>query len=86
MLEMKEINSGKEVGAYLVSKNGRNFKKWKEDPLKDRKITAREDSLRILVGSYVTFVEEFISEENVWHMSRNTESVKKGMIRQAPVW
>ena len=37
------------------------------------------------MGSYVSFVEEFISQENVVHMGRNAASVKRGIIGEAPV-
>ena len=76
-MQMKEMNSEKEVGG--ISRN----QKWKKEGKRRKKI--RRDQLRPWMGRNVNFVDEFTNQESILHMGRNATSAKRRITGQAVV-
>lgn len=74
-IQMREMNSEKELGGILRNQKWKILQKMKDDPIKDRKKDNKKGFTQHIKGGNVSFVEQFRSQENS-HMILT--SLKKG--------
>ena len=74
-IQMREMNSEKELGGILRNQKWKILQKMKDDPMKDRKKDNKKGFTQDIKGGNVSFVEQLRSQENS-HMILT--SLKKG--------
>ena len=84
-MQMKEMNSKKEVGGISRNQKQKKAQKRKEDQIIDRRKKIRRDHLRSWIGRNVNFVNEFTNQESALHMGRNATRAKRGITGQSVV-
>ena len=76
-MQMKEMNSEKEMGGISRNLKWKKAQKRKEDQTIDRRKKIRKDQLRPWMGRDVNFVDEFTNQESVLHMGSNAKVQKE---------
>ena len=76
-MQMKEMNSEKEMGGISRNQKWKKAQKRKEDQTIDRRKKVRKDQLRPWMGRDVNFVDEFTNQESVLHMGSNAKVQKE---------
>ena len=76
-MQMKEMNSEKEMGGISRNQKWKKAQKRKEDQTIDRRKKIRKDQLRPWMGRDVNFVDEFTNQESVLHMGSNAKVQKE---------
>ena len=76
-MQMKEMNSEKEMGGISRNQKWKKAQKRKEDQTIDRRKKIRKDQLRPWMGRDVNFVDEFTNQESVLHMGSSAKVQKE---------
>ena len=76
-MQMKEMNSEKEMGGISRNQKWKRAQKRKEDQTMDRRKKIRKDQLRPWMGRDINFVDEFTNQESVLHMGSNAKVQKE---------
>ena len=76
-MQMKEMNSEKEMGGISRNQKWKKAQKRKEDQTIDRRKKIRKDQLRPWMGRDVNFVDKFTNQESVLHMGSNAKVQKE---------
>ena len=84
-MQMKEMDSEKEMGGISRNQQQKKAQKRKEDQIIDRRKKIRRDHLRSWIGRNVNFVNEFTNQESALHMGRNATRAKRGITGQSVV-
>ena len=76
-MQMKEMDSEKEMGGISRNQQQKKAQKRKEDQIIDRRKKIRRYQLRTWMGRHVNFLDKFANQESVLHMGRNATSPKE---------